>query len=219
MAPPLPADQARQRTAVPAVLAFLDDPLLMRTDLPDALSEVKGLYSRCWRQDQWDWFTVWMQLGRPSRRQCRSTSETLGRLRRAILARDSAAVDTATAQLRAAGVAPQLLAWPDGRPAAGGGVGWLYVLSEREHPRRLKVGYTDGPVEERVRAINSATGVLVPYGVRLLWAVHNARAVETVAHRLLADHRIRADREFFDLDHRDAARIIQAHLDATGAEA
>ncbi len=51
MAPPLPGGQARRRMAVPAVLAFLDDPLLVRADLPDALPEVKGLYTRCWRQD------------------------------------------------------------------------------------------------------------------------------------------------------------------------
>ncbi len=70
-----------------------------------------------------------------------------------------------------------------------------------------------------MRAINSATGVLVPYGVRLLWGVRDARRVEAQVHRLLADYRIRADREFFELHHRDAARLIQAHLDAVGAEA
>lgn len=31
----------------------------------DAISELKGMYSRCWKQDQWDWCAVYTALGSP----------------------------------------------------------------------------------------------------------------------------------------------------------
>lgn len=44
----------------------------------DCLSEVKGMYSRCWRRDQWDWCAVWIALGRPSYANARNCSQALG---------------------------------------------------------------------------------------------------------------------------------------------
>ncbi len=218
MAPPRPAQQERRRAASGTVLSFLESPSLIRASLPDALSEVKGLYNRCHRQDQWDWFTVWMQLGRPPRRQCGTIAEGLTQLRRAVVDRNSEAVSAVARDLLGTGLVGQLRRFPDGQPAETDGVGWIYILSEREQPRRLKIGYTNVSVEERVRAINSATGVLVPYGVRNVWAVSDARQVESEVHQRLAPYRIRADREFFELDHRDAARIIESYLRETHSE-
>lgn len=36
------------------------------SDLSSHLSEIKGMYNRSRKQDQWDWYTVWTSLGRPT---------------------------------------------------------------------------------------------------------------------------------------------------------
>jgi hypothetical protein len=41
---------------------------LVHDTYADSLSEVKGLFNRIHRQDQWDWFTVFEQLGCPGRK-------------------------------------------------------------------------------------------------------------------------------------------------------
>jgi hypothetical protein len=49
--------------------------------------------------------------------------------------------------------------------------GWIYILSTREIPDLLKIGMTTRTVLERVREINNATGVAIPFGVRRCWRV------------------------------------------------
>jgi hypothetical protein len=46
-----------------------------------------------------------------------------------------------------------------------------------------------------------------------------ARNAEAEVHQQLASYRIRVDPEFFDLDYRDALRIIDAYLRETRREA
>jgi hypothetical protein len=74
--------------------------------------------------------------------------------------------------------------------------GFLYILSTRSQPRFLKIGMTQRAVEVRVKEINAATGIVIPYGVRAVWKVDNAHEVEREVHALLADYRVRTDREF-----------------------
>lgn len=93
-------------------------------------------------------------------------------------------------------------------PPAKDGYGYVYVLSTRGQPRMLRIGYTDRAVERRVSEINPATGVLVPYGARSVWKVRAARDVETLVYQAFAPQRVRADRELFDMDFREAARVI-----------
>lgn len=57
------------------------------------------------------------------------------------------------------------LAEPSPSPA---GTGYLYLLSTRDRPRHLKIGFTEADVVERVRQINRATGIVIPFGVRAL---------------------------------------------------
>lgn len=57
MASPKPETQASRQRAAERLMAFLD--VDTRDDgLLDALSEMKGLFSRIARQDQWDWFSI-----------------------------------------------------------------------------------------------------------------------------------------------------------------
>jgi hypothetical protein len=77
--------------------------------------------------------------------------------------------------------------------------GWIYLLSTREQPNYLKIGMTTRTVEERVREINSATGVLIPFGVRRCWRVMEPSRSEKLVHSALKQYRIRDDREFFSV--------------------
>jgi hypothetical protein len=50
----------------------------------DAISHIKGQFNRTLRHDQWDWHTVWVLLGRPSRSPASQIARLLGQLRTAL---------------------------------------------------------------------------------------------------------------------------------------
>lgn len=62
---------------------------------------------------------------------------------------------------------------------------------------------------ERAGEINSATGVVIPFGIRRCWCVTDPRGAEKLAHEALAEYRMRGDREFFRVDFPTAAALIQ----------
>ncbi len=164
-----------------------------------AISTVKGLFNRVVREDQWDWFTVASQLGHPSRRISGVIAQESTRLRTAIKHGDTTVFADARVNLLRLPTR-RCLAMNLGRArmADESGAGWIYVLSTREDPSLLKVGMTVRSVEERVKEINAATGVAIPFGVRRCWRVSDPRAAERLAHQTLQEFRVRNDREFFD---------------------
>lgn len=201
--------------AVTTLLESLPDPATV--EQLEAISHVKGQFTRTVKQDQWDWFTVWALLGRPSRQPANAISKTLGLLRTALKTSDRNAAEQAASELRGTDIMRYFDSFlAGGRESArqDGTVGFIYVLSTRAQPRLLKIGITQRTVEVRVKEINSATGVIVPYGVRAVWRVDDAAGVEQELHAILAEHRIRADREFFELDFFEASRLINDYLGA-----
>ena len=46
-------------------------------DIRPSVSEVKGMFNRCIRQDQWDWFDVWTALSKPSTSDLESMGATI----------------------------------------------------------------------------------------------------------------------------------------------
>ena len=66
----------------------------------EALSEIKGLFTRSYLQDQWDWFTVWSQLGRPSKKRSRQISLNLKILRLGLETSDALVQDQARSLLQ-----------------------------------------------------------------------------------------------------------------------
>lgn len=221
MAPPKPPTQRDRARAVTEVVE-----LLGRTQLPaqleghlDHLSTVKGLFNRVAREDQWDWFTVMGQLGYPSRRLAKAVGDGLSSMRTSIKSADEAGFLSAKELLLRLGVGLSLQLFLGQRelirPADAG---WIYVLSSRELPDLLKVGMTTRSVEERVREINSATGVAIPFGVRRCWCVRDPAAAEKIAHERLSPWRLRGDREFFRADFPTAASQLSAALVEAGLE-
>ncbi len=74
------SDRMRPRyvTSLNRLAAILDEKDLLSGADADAISEVKGMYSRCARRDQWDWCAVGAALGGPPRDDARKLATVLG---------------------------------------------------------------------------------------------------------------------------------------------
>ena len=75
----------RYRHAIQSMLLWFNEGLHENAEiagnLPIHVSEAKGMFNRCIRQDQWDWFDVWTGLGKPSFSDMRLSADLLTRLR------------------------------------------------------------------------------------------------------------------------------------------
>lgn len=203
-------------TAIQALKEVFQDSNLTPSDHHlDAISHIKGQFSRTFKQDQWDWSTVWLLLGRPSTKPAQNISHKLGELRRSYTRDDLTSVKEIIAELENTqlfGYLDTYLVQVTGNQTHRKNVGYIYVLSTRENPTLLKIGMTDRSVIERVKEINSATGVVIPFGVRGVWAVRDAAKAERDIHELLSEFRIRSDREFFELEFSDAKSLINTYF-------
>jgi cold shock CspA family protein len=200
----------RYNDAVQVVGDFIAGRLSMEEVSPESFSELKGMFNRCVRQDQWDWFTVYTEFGRPPVPRMRNIAGELTCLRRGCLDADRESVDGSVDRLYRLGLRELLGTYqrkPQERPISGPS-GWLYILSTRNQPDFLKIGMTQRPVEERVKEINSATGVPIPYSARRVFRVSNARDAERRVFERLDPFRIRPDREFFKMSYEDAVKSI-----------
>lgn len=137
-------------------------------------------------------------------------------LRRAIKDDDTEGAERFKVQLIRSSFLTCLDAYQDGfgeysRDADGG---WIYIVSTREQPDVLKIGMTRRSVERRVKEINSATGVLIPFSARKVFRVTDAAIAERAIFDRLKPYRVRPDREFFSLPFKEAVTLIESYLDA-----
>jgi hypothetical protein len=214
MAPVKPATQQNRIAAARAVRAIIAGSYRATAENLEDFSMVKGMYSRAFKRDQWDWFTVWAQLGFPSHRGSRLVSGTLRHLRGCVKDHNISAINKAIDDLLMLGILGTLDTFISNTSVHKPGHGFIYILSTREMPAVLKIGYTNRDIVTRVKEINSATGVIIPYGARAAWIVPHARRVESDIHAMLAEYRLRKDREFFQMDFSNAARTISSYVEA-----
>ena len=201
MAPPFAEIQLTREQACRNVRSLVEEQNLELAGKSLAeMSLVKGLFTRVWKQDQWDYFTVWSQLGRPGRKKAKTISFLLRDLR--VSAKESIQVDfeNCVLALSQENIVRYLQFFLNEKKLESKG-GYIYILSTREQKDILKIGYTERTVEERVKEINSSTGVVIPYGCRAVWTVENASVVEKEIHAIFENERIRSDREFFRIDY------------------
>jgi hypothetical protein len=221
LAPPKPATERSRQTSAALVLELLEglESLPASEDILDAISEIKGLFNRVVRQDQWDWFSVARQLGYPSARISQVIALYLGNLRTALRDRDmQLAMELRSTVKRLPTRRCLNVFLGQAEIADVPGAGWVYILSTREIPDLLKIGQTTRSVEDRIREINRATGVAIPFGVRCCWRVSDPLKAENVIHSALHHWRIRGDREFFRIDFSDAKRCITDELEKHSLE-
>ena len=177
----------------------------------NCLSELKGMFNRCIREDQWDWFSVHSELGFPPKGQMRLIVNDIVNLRNSI--KENIETESILQRLISNNLF-KILEIYQGNISFDSlaNSGWLYILSTREMPNILKIGMTTRNVGERVKEINSATGILYPLSARAVYRVKNAGEAEKMIFSQLDIYRIRKDREFFQIDFQKAVVLIKEYL-------
>lgn len=209
MAPLKSKTEYKYKKAVYSVYKILKECEYKET-LTDDISVFKGLVNRCIRQDQWDWFTVYAKFGEPNPLRLKRILPYLISLRKGLKDEDDILIEKSRSGLLALSTLELCEYFSNERSVEDDEkqYGYIYILSRREQSEILKIGMTNRSVEKRVKEINSATGVLFPYGARGVFKVRDARLSEKLIFEELTKYRIRKDREFFMLDFRRAGKLI-----------
>lgn len=214
MAPISDRMQIRYDIAVQTMLDMLAGNLTIDEINLEALSDLKGMFNRCIRQDQWDWFSVYTELGTPTHYDMKKIVALLIELRQSIIEKNRQSFDYAKSNLINSNILRYLASYQSDlcehicEPDSG----WIYILSTREQPEILKIGMTHRSVSQRVKEINSATGVIIPFAARFVARVKNSSQAEKGIFELLSEYRIRGDREFFNIPFSRAVNVIQEYL-------
>lgn len=213
MAPLKPNTAQKNKNAITSVLGFVEGTgSINAKSFVDDISWVKGIFNRVIKQDQWDWFTVNMYLDFPPHQNLKQIVFVLSTLRRAILdGNDSLGKDSIN-RLEQSGFPTYCKNYLSFDLNAEPTSEYLYILSRRDENDLLKIGMTTRNVQKRVNEINSATGVVFPFSVRRVFKVRDSAYVEKEIHSLLAEYRIRSDREFFKVEYSKACLIIDDFL-------
>lgn len=214
MAPISERMQKRYDDAVQTTLDLFDGNLSFEEVNLDAISELKGMFNRCIRQDQWDWFSVFTELGTPPYPLMCRIVEELVNLRSAIKEKNIQIFEKTKFNLINYNILHYLAEYQSEiiEHTCDPTTGWIYILSTREQPDILKIGMTHRSISQRVREINSATAVLIPFAARQVFRVKNAKQAEKDIFKLLADYRLRSDREFFKIPFSIAQNEIRKYI-------
>lgn len=82
----------------------------------------------------------------------------------------------------------------------------VYVLINEAMPGYVKIGLTNGSLEERIRSLDT-TSVPLPFECFYAAKVSDCRKVEKLLHDTFLDHRVRSNREFFEIS---PERVVSA---------
>ena len=78
---------------------------------------------------------------------------------------------------------------------------YVYVMSNKSYPKNTyKIGWTSGLPEDRADQLSSETGVLYPFKVEHSKKFKDAENIEKQIHEHFDEHRVRKNKEYFDLD-------------------
>lgn len=88
---------------------------------------------------------------------------------------------------------------------------YIYVLVNPSIPGICKIGFTTTTVHDRVKQINSATGVITPWYAVFTYKCPDGRMLEQDIHTYLEDIGVRVNpkREGFQISSDDARNIIE----------
>lgn len=213
-APFKPQTEYNYKKALHQVSQYIsDNEIANGIEITNELSVVKGLLNRIIKQNQWDWFTVYMYLDYPPYSELNRIIPLLSNLRTAILDEVEADIVELKNKLMKTNYceyANNFLCYQEHDNFEGG---YIYILSRKEEKELLKIGMTNRNVIKRCQEINSATGVLYPFSPRAVFRVTNTNIAEKVIHNELESFRVRADREFFSLSYNKAYTIIEQCLE------
>ncbi len=88
---------------------------------------------------------------------------------------------------------------------------YVYVLVNKTMPGICKIGMTTTSVNQRVKEINSATGVVSPWFSVFKYKCINSRVLEKAVHEKLESlgYRVNPKREGFEIDSNTAIELIK----------
>ena len=84
---------------------------------------------------------------------------------------------------------------------------FLYLLSNPAMPGLIKIGFTDRSVEERVKELNSGTGIPVPFVIEAYFGSHQPERDEKAVHLALG-HCKAPGKEFFAIKLQQALDVV-----------
>lgn len=203
----------KNKAALKYVLNYIDDQQIKENiDICGEISIVKGLFNRIIRQDQWDWFTVYMYFDYPGNRECANIVRLLSALRNAVRNNRPEEAKKISLHICKTNFALYSNNFVKFNINADDTDEYIYILSRREEKDLLKIGMTTRNVLKRCQEINAATGVVFPYSPRKVFRVKNCKEAEKIVHEMLKEYRIRTDREFFRCDYSMACEMIEECL-------
>ena len=90
------------------------------------------------------------------------------------------------------------------------GCQWVYVLTNPTMPGLCKIGFTKNKPSDRVKQINSATGVPINFEVAYTFPCFNAHDLEQEIHHYLQEEgfRVNNKKEFFNISVDEAKAVI-----------
>ena len=182
----------------------------------EAISELKGMFNRSLKKDQWDWHSVYEKLNTPSIGEMLYFVQKLTLLRKLLKDDNISDANKLKQEFINSTIRNYLNTWSGQKAVSNKESGWLYILSRREEPDLLKIGMTTRSVTLRVKEINSATGLLYPFSARSVYKVKDPLLTEKQVHKILADYRVRSDREFFKVKFGFAVSQIEKLLKEQG---
>lgn len=91
------------------------------------------------------------------------------------------------------------------------GAQYIYILTNEYMPGLVKIGFTKNKPSERVKQINSATGVVDDFDVVFQYPCFNAHALEQEIHVYLEENgfRINKKKEFFNISVEQAVSVVE----------
>jgi hypothetical protein len=96
-------------------------------------------------------------------------------------------------------------------PKGMSGCQWVYVLTNPTMPGLCKIGFTKNKPSDRVKQINSATGVALDFIVEWAFPCFNAHDVEKQVHKYLEKNgfRVNKKKEFFNISVDEAKSVVK----------
>jgi hypothetical protein len=195
-----------------SVLDGLDSSMVNTTEQLEAISHVKGQFTRTYKQDQWDWNTVWTLRARPSRSPASNISTALGSLRKALKHGDVGYAKQLRDKLRGNQIFRFLDHYLSGAHE-GSTKGVLYLASTRSQPAHLYISATAATesAENDIKVLNASVGIIEPLGIRASWKLPPTGGLLENVYAQLSEYRIRPDRGFFAVQFEQAMDTIN-HL-------
>jgi len=87
--------------------------------------------------------------------------------------------------------------------------GYVYILTNPTMPGIVKIGKTTREPEARLKELNSATGVAMPFKLEMAIETNNPSLTERIIHEQLTDNRINKRREFFKVTVKRAVSVAK----------